>query len=109
MLFEINPCKPDPAKGIVCNANPEVELAKMELVIFYNTERFEKSDASEYPIIRESVAEYYALNPTKRYELKTEVVRGLVEENRGLYRTSEASFYELHTFPMKESPVLGQT
>ena len=109
LLFEINPCTPDPAKSIVCNANPQVELAKMQLVIYYNTERFDKHDPSSDPIIREGIARTFDFNPAKRYELKTQVVRGYIEENRGLYENSEADFYELHVDEFGESPREGQT
>ena len=83
VVFELNPCKP--SATVTCNANPEVELAKMELVVMYNTEKFDKHSVSEFPITRESVIKNYEFNPKKRYELKTHVTRGLVEENRSLY------------------------
>ena len=67
----------------------------MELVLLYNTERFKKSDPSRDPIIRESVIKVYDFVPTKRYELKTTVLRGTIDENRGLYETNSVDFHEL--------------
>lgn len=67
----------------------------MELVLIYNQERFDKKNSGTDPITRDSVVQVYDFNPTKRYELKSVVTQALIEENRGLYETSQAEFYKL--------------
>jgi len=68
----------------------------MELVIFYNTERYNRNDASKDPITRDSLVKVYDFSPARRYQINTEIFRGTIKENRGLYETSSADFYELH-------------
>lgn len=41
-LFQVNPCVPDAAKDKTCIDNAAEELAKMELMILFNTEWFNK-------------------------------------------------------------------
>ena len=42
LLFQVNPCVPNELANKECVANPEAELAKMELVVLYNSESFNK-------------------------------------------------------------------
>lgn len=72
-IFELSPCVDDATRGIKCVADPLGELAKMELFILYNTESFDKRDASADPIRRESVIQHLNFNPNKRYELKSRI------------------------------------
>ena len=43
----------------------------MELVVMYDTERFDRKNASRDPVIRDSVIKAFEFDPQKRYELKT--------------------------------------
>ena len=65
----MNPCTP--AAGKTCVADPVAELAKMELIVLYNTEDFNKKDPSTAPVTRDSVIRHFDFNPNKRYELKS--------------------------------------
>ena len=95
LLFEVNPCKADSATGKTCLADSEAELAKMEIIVLYNTKSFDKRDNSKDPIRREAIIEHFNFNPGKSYDLEARIQQGVVEENRGLLRKNEATFYEL--------------
>lgn len=71
LLFQIKPCTPNAAAGISCRADAAAELQKMELVVMYDTERFDRKNASRDPVIRDSVIKAFEFDPQKRYELKT--------------------------------------
>lgn len=94
----------------MCRTRPdaEAELAKMELVILYNTERYNDNDSSLDPIIRDSVITEYDFNPLKRYELKTSILRSTIDENRALYEKNTVNFYEVNVADLKESPAVNQ-
>ena len=83
--------------------DPLAELAKMEIVVLYNTESFDKRDNSREPIRREAVIEHFNFNPGKSYNLEARIQQGVVEENRGLLRTNSATFYELQLGKLTES------
>jgi hypothetical protein len=87
-LFQVNPCTPDPGQNKECVADVEDQLAKMELIILYNTERFNKQDGSTSPIVRDSVVEHFDFHPAKRYEIKSVITQAKIDENRGLYEKS---------------------
>ena len=75
----------------------------MEFVLIYNQERFDKKNSGTDPVTRDSVVKVFDFNPTKRYELKSVVTQALIEENRGLYETSQAEFYKLDVGSLSES------
>ena len=99
----MNPCVPNVDTGKTCLPDAESYLAKMELFILYNTESFNKRDASMDPISRDSVIQHFDFNPAKRYELKSVITQGKVDENRSLYRTSSADFFQMEVGSLKES------
>lgn len=103
LLFQINPCTPDFAKKKTCRSNAESELAKMEFVLLYNQESFNKQDASTDPVTRDAVIQVFDFNPKKRYNLKTVVTQAEIDENRGLYETSSATFFTLDVNQLTES------
>jgi len=82
----------------------------MELVVLYNTERFTKHDPSRDPVTRDSVVKVYDFVPAKRYVLQTKVMRGTIDENRGLYETNSIDFFD-HKVPdvLLESTKTSQT
>lgn len=75
----------------------------MELLILYNTESFNKFDSSTDPVTRDSVIAHYDFNPERRYSLKSTIHMGLIDENRGLYETSEAEFYTMEMGELVEN------
>ena len=75
----------------------------MELFILYNTEWFDKTDGSTEPIKRDSVIKHFDFNPAKKYELKSVVTQAKIDENRGLYDTSEVEFYSMDLGSLVES------
>ena len=54
-------------------SNSVAELEKMQLVVLYNTESFDKHSAEEDPVTRESIVRYFDFNPRKRYNLNSVV------------------------------------
>lgn len=84
-LFQVNPCKDDPKKEITCVSDPVAELEKMELVLLYNTESFNKQDVSKDPVKRESLIKHIDFNPNKRYNINAVITQAIIEENIGLY------------------------
>ena len=95
-LFQVNPCTEDVAKSKTCLGTLEDReklLAKMELLILYNTEWFNKQDGSTKPVVRDSVIKHFDINPKKRYEIKSVITNAKIDENRGLYDKSESEFY----------------
>ena len=99
-LFQVNPC--DPANQD-CRADAEDILKKMELIVLYNTEWFDKTDGSTEPIRRDSVIQHFDFNPQKKYEIKSVVTQAKIDENRGLYEKSEVEFYSLDLGTLVES------
>lgn len=91
-----------------CASNPEAELEKMEFLILFNTEAVKTLDSSNTPIIRNSYIKNFDFNPQKRYELQSVINRGVIDENRGLYRTESADFYQLDLNKLVESPNSSQ-
>lgn len=85
-------------------ADPASELAKMELIVLYNTESFDKRDPSAAPIRKESVVKHLHFNPSKRYELNGRIRRGVIEENRSLFQKNTVDFFELELGQLTESP-----
>ena len=75
----------------------------MELVILFNTESFNKFGGSETLVNRNSVIRHFDFNAYRKYELKSEITRGVIEENFGLYRTSSTDFYQLEVSTLIES------
>lgn len=61
------------------------ELEKMELVLLYNTESFNKQDDSNDPFTRESLVRNFDFNPSKRYKLDAVITQATIDENLGLY------------------------
>ena len=72
-LFEVSPCEADPSTGKTCVDDPVAEIAKMQLFVLYNTENFDKRDSSTDPIRRESLVDFFNINPEKRYELDARI------------------------------------
>ena len=99
----MNVCVPDATKGIACVADPISELAKMELVILYNTESFNYNDASKDPVKRESVISYIDFNPNKKYTMKSVIMMANIDENRGLYETSTQDFFTMELGTLTEN------
>ena len=59
------------ADGKTCVPNADDLLKKMELIILYNTEWFDKQDGSTEPVRRDSVIKHFDFNPLKKYEIKS--------------------------------------
>ena len=103
MLFELNPCVPDEEADKTCVEDPIAELAKMELFLLYNTDQFNKNDASTQPVTRDSVILHFEFNPEKKYEIKSVITQGKIDENRGIYSTSSADFFDMKVGQLTES------
>ena len=82
---------------VTCSDNATADLAflsKMELVLYYNTERFNPQSRSQDDlIIEESAVSYYTFDPTKRYKLNSTAHRGQVIEERQLFARETTDFF----------------
>ena len=106
-LFQVDPCVS--SASVTCIANPEAELQKMELMLFYNTERFDKRSSDLVPVARDSVVRHFDFNPSKKYEMKAVITQGNVDQNLGLFQTSSAEFFQMDLGSLTESTSITQT
>ena len=76
----------------------------MELVIFYNTERFNpQSRSSDDLITQESSVAYFNFDPTNRYKLASKVYRGQVIEERSLFQQDTTDFFSFEAGELVET------
>ena len=81
----------------------------MELVLLYNTERFNPQSRSQDDlIIEESTVSYFGFDPTKRYKLTSTAHRGQVIEERSLFAKETTDFFTFEAGDLGESSTSQQ-
>ena len=65
LTFEITKC--EDGGDITCDPNAVDQLKKMEFIILYDTENFDKHNSSTNPINKDSVIRHFDINPEKTY------------------------------------------
>ena len=69
LIFEISKCENDGT--ITCDSDAEDKLKKMEFIIIYDSENFDKHNSSTNPVNKDSVIRHFDINPEKTYEIKS--------------------------------------
>ena len=104
IVWEVDTCENSSSSSCSEDAIADLEfLNKLELVLLYNSERFNINDSTNEPIVRESIIGHYDFNPQKKYALKSTVNRGQVVDERGLFSRTTSDFFGFEAGELRES------
>ena len=104
MVFEVGTCVA--TSSAPCSTDPAADLTflnKLEMVMMYNTERFNIANDSEDPIIRDSDIKIFNFDPTKKYQLKNTITRGEIIDEQGMFTEVLSDFYSFKAGELVES------
>ena len=110
LAWEVDVCQGN--SQVTCSQDSAADLAflrKMELVLLYNTERFNPQSRSQDDlIIEESTVSYFEFDPTKRYKLTSTAHRGQVIEESSLFARGTTDFFTFEAGDLLESSTSQQ-
>ena len=69
LIFEISKC--EDGGSITCDPDVDDKLKKMEFIILYDTQNFDKHNPSTNPVNKDSVIRHFDINSEKTYEIKS--------------------------------------
>ena len=69
LLFEVSKC--EDGGDVTCDPDAVDKLKKMEFIVIYNTENFDKHNSSTNPVNKDSVIRHFDINSEKTYEIKS--------------------------------------